>query len=115
MVLVGEGRAEQRHDPVSHDLVDGALVAVDGLHHQLEDGIENLARLLGITVGEELHRALEVSEQDSDLLAFAFERRLGGQNLLSEVRGGIAVRRPRRRARSRGNGMRAGVAELGRG
>ncbi len=40
VVLVGERRAEEGHDAVAHDLVDGALVAVDRLHHPLEDGVE---------------------------------------------------------------------------
>ena len=74
VVLVGERRAEERHDPVAHDLVDGALVAVDGLHHPLEHGVEELARLLGVAVGEQLHRALEVGEEHGDLLALALER-----------------------------------------
>ena len=73
MVLVGEGRAEERHDPVAHDLVDRALVAVDGLHHPFQDGIEELPRLLGVPVGEELHRALEVGEEHRHLLALALE------------------------------------------
>ena len=92
VVLVGERRAEERHDPVAHHLVDGALVAVDGLHHPLEDGIEELARLLGIAVGEQLHRALEVGEEHGDLLALALERRLGGEDLLGEVLGGVRLR-----------------------
>jgi hypothetical protein len=58
VVLVGQRRSEERHDPVAHDLVDGALVAVDGLHHPFEHRIEQLPRLLGITVGEQFHRAL---------------------------------------------------------
>ena len=33
MVFVGEGRPEQRHDAIAHDLVDRALIAVDGGHH----------------------------------------------------------------------------------
>jgi hypothetical protein len=53
MVLVGDWRAEQRHDPVAHHLVQGALVAVDGFHHPLKDGIEELARLLGVPVGQQ--------------------------------------------------------------
>ena len=92
VVLVRQGRAEERHDPVAHDLVHGALVAVDGLHHVLEHGVEELARLLGIAVGEQLHRALEVGEEDGDLLALAFERGLGGEDLLGEVLGGVGVR-----------------------
>ena len=91
VVLVRQRRAEQRHDPVAHHLVDGALVAVDGLHHVLEHGVEELAGLLGIAVGEQLHRALEVGEEDGHLLALALERGLGGQDLLGEVLGRIGL------------------------
>ena len=91
MVLVGERRAEERHDPVAHHLVDGALVAVDRLHHALEHRVEDLARLLGVAVGEQLHRALEVGEEDRDLLALAFQRGLGGEDLLGEVLGGVGL------------------------
>ena len=73
VVLVSDRRAEQGHDPVAHDLVDRAFVVVDGLHHALQDRIEELARLLGIAVGEQLHRALEVGEEHRDLLALALE------------------------------------------
>ncbi len=73
MILVGQRCAEQRHDPVAHDLVDGPLVAVDRFHHAFEDGIQELARLLGVPIGEELHRALQVREEDRDLLALALE------------------------------------------
>ena len=52
MVLVRERRTKQRHDPVAHDLVDRALVAVDGLHHVLENWVQELAGLLGIAVGQ---------------------------------------------------------------
>ena len=91
MVLVGQRRAEERHDPVAHHLVDGALVAVDRLHHVLEHGVEELARLLGVAVGEQLHRALEVGEEHGDLLALAFERGLGGEDLLGEMLGGVGL------------------------
>ena len=113
VVLVGERRAEQRHDPVAHDLVDGALVAVDGLHHVLEHRVEELARLLGIAVGEQLHRALEVGEEDGDLLALALQGRLGGEDLLGEVLGRVGLRRgnPPRRRGSR-EGPTALAAEL---
>ena len=92
MVLVGHGRAEEGHDPVAHHLVDGALVAVDGLHHALDHGIEELPGLLGIAVGEQLHRALQVGEEDGDLLALALQGSLGGEDLLGEVLGGVRLR-----------------------
>src|SRR5256712_3092447 len=94
VVLVSEGRAEERHDPIAHDLVLRALVAVDGLHHSLEQRIEDLARLLGIAVGEELHRALHISEQHRDLLALALESGLRREDALSEVLGRVGIGRP---------------------
>jgi hypothetical protein len=73
VILVSERRPEEGHDAVAHDLVDGALVAVHGLHHSLQYRVEDLARLLRIAVGEQLHRALEVGEEDRDLFALALE------------------------------------------
>jgi hypothetical protein len=87
-----ERRPEQRHNPVAHHLVDGALVAVDGLHHAFEDGIEELARLFGIAVDQELHGALHVSEEHRHLLPFAHEGGFGGQDLLGEVLGSVGLR-----------------------
>src|SRR5574341_1872715 len=85
VVLVGEGRAEEGHDPVAHHLVDGAFVPVDGLHHTLEDGIEELTGLLGVPVGQELHGALQIREQHRDLLALALEGTPGCEDLFGEV------------------------------
>jgi hypothetical protein len=64
---------------------------MDCLHHTFDYGVEELAGLLGISVGEQLHRALEVGEENRDLLALAFESRLGSEDLLGEVLGGIAL------------------------
>src|SRR5215470_16237931 len=66
---------------------------MDGLHHQCQHRIEELACFLGISVGEQLHRPLEVGEENGDLLALAFESRLGGENLLSEMLRGVGFRR----------------------
>ena len=37
VVLVCDGRAEQRHDPIAQELVDGSLHAVDFGQHELKD------------------------------------------------------------------------------
>ncbi|HWC04162.1 MAG TPA: hypothetical protein VHF87_15500 [Methylomirabilota bacterium] len=92
VVFVGDRCSKQRHDPVAHHLVHRAFVAVDRLHHPLEHGVEKLAGLLGVTVGEQLHRALEVREQHRDLLALPFQRAPRGQDLLGEVPGGVRLR-----------------------
>jgi hypothetical protein len=55
VVLMRHRCSEQRHDPVAHHLVYRPLVAVDGLHHQLEDRVQDLASLLWVAVGEERH------------------------------------------------------------
>ena len=63
-----------------------------GLHHALEDRVEELPGLLGIAVGQQLHGTLEVGEEHRDLLAFAFESAPGGEDLLGEVLRGIGLR-----------------------
>ena len=92
VVLVGDGRAEDRHDPVAEHLVHGALVVMDRLHHPLEDGVEELPRFFRITVGKQLHRPLEVGEQHRHLLSLALEGSARGEDLLGEVLGGVRLR-----------------------
>jgi len=91
-----------------------ALVAVDGIHHPLEHGVEELSCLLGVAVGEQLHRALEVGEEHGDLLVLAFQGRLGGEDLLGEVLRGIGLgrRSDASRRSGRANGLSALLAEL---
>ena len=55
VVFLGERGAKQSHDPVAHHLVYRALVVMDSFHHPFEDRVEDLARLFGISVGEQLH------------------------------------------------------------
>src|SRR5262245_11115797 len=97
MILVCEGRAKERHNPVAHHLIDRALVPMDRLHHALEDRVEDLARFFRIAIGEQLHRAFEVGEEHRDLLALTLEIRLGGEDLLGEVLGGVGLGRSKAR------------------
>ena len=92
VVFVGDRRPEERHDPIAHHLVDRALVVVNALHHPFEDRIQDLPGLLGVTVGEQLHGALQVGEEDGDLFPFAFEGGLRRENLLGEVPGDVGLR-----------------------
>ena len=100
VVLVGDRRAEQRHDAVAGVLVDGALEAVNAVGKDQEEAIEDLVPLLGVDLLGELHGPLHVGEQHRHLLALTFESGARGQDLLGEVfrRVGARVRsRPRRR------------------
>jgi hypothetical protein len=90
---------------------------MDGLHHPFEHRVEYLARLLWIPVGEQLHGALEVGEENGDLLPLAFEGRFRVQDTFSEVLRRVAVGRGKasfRGCRS-GYGMGTLRAELRRG
>src|SRR3989442_1395254 len=89
MVLMSDGRPEERHNPITHHLVDRALVAVDRLHHEFEHRVQDLARLLGVPVGEQLHGALYVGEEHGDLLALAFQGGPGGEDVLGQVLRGV--------------------------
>jgi hypothetical protein len=86
---------------------------VDRFHHLFEDGIEQLARLLRIAVRQKFHRALEIGEQNRDLLTLALKGDLGGEDLLGEMLRGICVWRGEARREGTvnqvmGDGMSAG-------
>jgi hypothetical protein len=89
MIFMGNGRAEEGHNAIAHHLVHSALIAVHGLDHALQDRVQQLAGLLGVAVGQQLHGPLQVSKQHRDLLAFAFESAPGDENLLGKVRRGV--------------------------
>jgi hypothetical protein len=52
VVLKSDGGTKQRHDAVAQHLVDSALVAMHGVHHALQDRIEELSGLLGVALGQ---------------------------------------------------------------
>ena len=73
--------------PSPNHLVHRALVAMHGLHHVSDDRGEDLARVLRVAIGNQLHRALEIGERDGHVLPFAFDDTFGCQDLLGEVLG----------------------------
>jgi hypothetical protein len=73
MVLVRDGRAEQRKDAVAGRLHDVAVVAPRRIDHQLQRRIDNRAGFFGVEVLLEFGRALDVGEQRGDRLALALE------------------------------------------
>jgi hypothetical protein len=90
MVFMGNGGAEERHDPIAHDLIHRALEAVHGLHHPFEDGIEDGPGFLRVAVGQQLHRAFEVGEEHGDLLTLPFQGGLRVKDFLRQMHWGIA-------------------------
>jgi hypothetical protein len=93
VILMGDRRAEQRHDAVAEHAVDGALIAMDGIDHQLDHGVEKLLRILHVAAGNHLQRAFDVGKQHRDLLALAFQRRLGRENFVDQMLRRVIARR----------------------
>ena len=87
VVLVGERRAEERHDAVPEELVHRSLVPMDLGQHELEGARHEAVHVLGVEPRRERGEARDVHEQDGDLLAFALEGGLRGEDALGEVPG----------------------------
>jgi hypothetical protein len=88
VIFLSDRSSEQSEDSVPARLRHVALVAVDGVHHELEHRIDDLARLLGVEPFHHLDRALDVGEQGGDCFSFAvlrparLHRRLFGEDTL---------------------------------
>ncbi|MCY1266955.1 hypothetical protein D9M70_153810 [compost metagenome] len=120
MVLMGDGRAEQREDAVAQRLGHVALVVMHGLHHQLDDGGNQAVCLFRVPVVDQCGRARHVGKQHGDGLAFAgglspgFQRRLLGPDALGQVRWSVMNGGGGRGLRYFADGLAASVAEARR-
>src|ERR1700756_2572618 len=116
MILVGERRPEEGHDPVAHDPVHGAFVVVHCCNHALKHRVDELLCLLWIAVGNLLRRILDVSEQNGNPLSFALEACLGSENPVGEMLWRVILGRGKARfARNKLQRMAAFGTELGYG
>ena len=97
MILVGDGRAKEGHNPIAHNPVHGALIAVDRLNHALEHRVEELLRVLRVAVSKQLHRALNIREQHGDLLPLTLEGCPGGEDLIGKMLRRVILRRGKAR------------------
>jgi hypothetical protein len=84
VILVSDRRAEERFAGV---LVYGPFKAVNAVGEDREEPIEDLVPLLWINLLGQVHRALNVGEQNRHLLALALESAARGEDLLGEVLG----------------------------
>src|SRR5262249_23646688 len=91
VVLVRQRRSEESHDAVTQYLVDGSFIAMHGIHHEMQHRIDDLLRLFGIAVFDQLHRVPDVGKENGDLFPFSFQGRPRSQYLLSEMSGNVAV------------------------
>ena len=79
MILVSDGRTEQRHEAVTEKLVDGALVAVNLRERALEEPVEQCMHLLGPEAFGQPRGVDDVTEEDGHELVLAIERDPGCQ------------------------------------
>ncbi len=73
MVLMGDRRAEQGEDAIAGRLHHVPVVAMDGVDHQLQRGIDDCPGFLGIELLHQLGRALDIREQRRHRLALALD------------------------------------------
>ena len=69
VVLVGDRGAEDGHDPVAGELVDGPLEPGHRVGEDREEALHDLAPLLRVLLLGQVHRAAHVGEQHRHLLA----------------------------------------------
>ena len=100
-VLVGDRRAEERHDAVARVLVDGAFEAMDLGRDQLEAAVDDPVDVLGIEPFGQRREAGDVREQHGDLPSLALHGGSGLEDLVGEMLGRVGGDRRRRRRRSR--------------
>ena len=82
MVFVGDRGAKQGHDAIAQHLVDGALEAMHGVHHDVQGWVQEPPSLFRVKTLDQFRRAFDVGEEDRDLFALAFQGMAGCENLL---------------------------------
>ena len=87
VIFMRQRRAEQRHDAVAQNLIDGAFVAVHCIHHDMQDRIEILAHLFGIELFHHAGRTADVGEQYGHVFALPFDEASRRQNFFRQVLG----------------------------
>jgi hypothetical protein len=100
VIFLSDRSSEESEDSVPARLRHVALVAVDGVHHELECRIDDRARLLRVEPFHHLDRALDVREERRNrfpltvLSSARVHRRTLREDALGEVLRGVRARVP---------------------
>ena len=87
VIFMRQRRAEQRHDAVAQNLIDGPFVAVHRIHHDMQDRIEILSHLFRIELFHHAGRTADVGEQYGHVFALPFDKAPRRQNFFRQVLG----------------------------
>ena len=93
VVLVRDRRAEQRHETVAQELIDGALVAMDLSQRAVEEAAQQRVHFVGAELLGERRRTDDVAEQHGHRLALALQGAARREDLFGEMPGRIGFRR----------------------
>ncbi len=85
MILMSDGRTEQRHNAIAHELIDGAFVSVNFIHEDTKTPVHDLMDLLRIEIFKDGRRVSYVGENDGDEFALTFNGYAVRENLVREV------------------------------
>ena len=73
VILLGLGISEERPQPLSGELVEGALVPEDDLRHGLEERVQKLLNLFGLQAFNDLPETGYLCGEHAQLLSLAAE------------------------------------------
>ena len=97
VILVRQRGAEERHEAIAEELVDGALVAVDLGQRRLEEAVEEVVHGVGPQPFGQRGGPDQVAEEHGDRLALALQCRARGEDALGEVARRVGIGGVRRR------------------
>ena len=89
MILVSYGSAEEGHDTIAPELVDGSLVPVDLIHQDTETAVHDLVDILRIELLGHGSEARHIREEDGHELPFTLDGAAGGKDLVGQKFGGV--------------------------
>ena len=69
---MGEGRSEQGKDAIAQGLRHIALIAMYGVHHKLQSGIDNRSGFFGIESFDQGGGAFKIGKERGDGFTFTF-------------------------------------------
>ena len=91
VVFVRDRRPENRHDGITHVLLDGAFIALNGAHQRGEEGAEDASKVFWIESFPERGRSRQIGKEHRDQPAVFVH---GGPG--RDLKAGSARRCPRR-------------------
>src|SRR5262249_32868797 len=103
VVFVSDRRPEERHHPVTEELIDRPLVPVDRTEDHFERTVHERVDVFGIELLRHRREARYIREHHGDDLPLALEGALGGKNFRGGVLGGVGIGR-----REAGGRLRSG-------